>query len=141
MKSGTLVDGGYQKFFRTPNGKRKPALAEELKAIQDFQEYLKEALGLTSLLPSNEVSRQFWFRTSTYTIRVEGRDPWPQSTSPGSPQPSAFDKLLVFISAANEQKQPGGIRTARDVEAHLRAASCAIRSQKVSPRRSDDSGL
>ena len=46
---GTLVDGGYQKFFLTPSGKRKPALAEELKAIQNFQEDLKEALGLPSL--------------------------------------------------------------------------------------------
>jgi hypothetical protein len=46
---GTLTDGGFQKFFTTPSGKRKPALAEELKAIQDFQEDLREALGLESL--------------------------------------------------------------------------------------------
>jgi len=24
---GALVDGGYQKFFHTPSGKQKPALA------------------------------------------------------------------------------------------------------------------
>jgi hypothetical protein len=46
---GTLTDGGFQKFFLTPSGKRKPALAEELKAIQNFQEDLREALGMTSL--------------------------------------------------------------------------------------------
>jgi hypothetical protein len=46
---GTLTDGGFQKFFTTPSGKKKPALAEELKAIQNFQEDLREALGLTSL--------------------------------------------------------------------------------------------
>src|SRR5262249_32820891 len=46
---GTLTDGGYQKFFVTPSGKRRPAQAHELKAIQDFQEDLREALGLTSL--------------------------------------------------------------------------------------------
>ena len=46
---GALVDGGYQKFFETPSGKRKPALASELKAIHDFQEDLREALGLESL--------------------------------------------------------------------------------------------
>jgi len=46
---GNLTDGGFQKFFTTPSGKRKPALAEELKAIQNFQEDLREALGLTSL--------------------------------------------------------------------------------------------
>ena len=46
---GSLVDGGYQKFFRTPSGKTKPATAAELKAIHDFEEDLKEALGLESL--------------------------------------------------------------------------------------------
>src|SRR5687768_2257097 len=28
-----LTDEGYQKFFRTPDGRRKPALAHELKAV------------------------------------------------------------------------------------------------------------
>src|SRR6185312_8248873 len=46
---GTLTDGGFQKFFTTPSGKRKPALADELKAIQNFQEDLKETLGIISL--------------------------------------------------------------------------------------------
>jgi hypothetical protein len=44
-----LVDGGYQKMFRTAAGKVKPALAEELKALHDFEEDLKEALGQKSL--------------------------------------------------------------------------------------------
>jgi len=42
---GALVDGGYQKFFRTPSGKNKPALADELKALHNFEEDFKEALG------------------------------------------------------------------------------------------------
>jgi hypothetical protein len=46
---GELVDGGYQKFFRTPSGKKKPALADELKALHDFEEDLKEGLGEVSL--------------------------------------------------------------------------------------------
>jgi hypothetical protein len=46
---GSLVDGGYQKFFRTPSGKTKPALAPELKALHDFEEDLKEGLGLETL--------------------------------------------------------------------------------------------
>jgi hypothetical protein len=46
---GALVDGGYQKFFRTPSGRKKPALASELKALHDFEEDLKEALGEVSL--------------------------------------------------------------------------------------------
>jgi hypothetical protein len=45
---GALVDGGFQKFFQTPSGKKKPALAEELKALHDFEEDLKEALGQQS---------------------------------------------------------------------------------------------
>src|SRR5215469_10417513 len=44
-----LVDGGYQKIFRTASGKVKPALAEDLKALHDFEEDLKEALGQKSL--------------------------------------------------------------------------------------------
>jgi hypothetical protein len=46
---GALVDGGFQKFLLTPSGKRKPALADELKAIHEFEEDLREALGLESL--------------------------------------------------------------------------------------------
>lgn len=46
---GCLIDGGFQKFFETPSGKRKAALAHELKAIHDFQEDLGETLGLISL--------------------------------------------------------------------------------------------
>ena len=46
---GALVDGGFQKFFQTPSGKRRPALASDLRALHNFQEDLKEALGLTSL--------------------------------------------------------------------------------------------
>jgi hypothetical protein len=46
---GVLVDGGYQKFFRTPSGRKIPAQAEQLKALHDFDEDLKEALGVESL--------------------------------------------------------------------------------------------
>jgi hypothetical protein len=46
---GVLVDGGYQKFFRTPNGIKKPATAQELVDLHNFEEDLRESLGLTSL--------------------------------------------------------------------------------------------
>lgn len=46
---GVLVDGGFQKFFRTPSGVRRPATADQLKALHDFEEDIKEALGLKSL--------------------------------------------------------------------------------------------
>jgi len=42
---GVLVDGGFQKFFRTPSGAKRPALAQDLKALHDFDEDLREALG------------------------------------------------------------------------------------------------
>src|SRR5215469_4784995 len=74
---GTLTDGGFQKFFMTPSGKRKPALADELKAIQNFQEDLREALGLVSLYNESmgTVSNLYIYD------RVQGRDkgehkPW-----------------------------------------------------------------
>ncbi|MBM3775983.1 MAG: hypothetical protein FJW37_12605, partial [Acidobacteria bacterium] len=46
---GALVDHGYQKFWETPEGRRKPALSVELKALHRFQEDLREALGMISL--------------------------------------------------------------------------------------------
>jgi hypothetical protein len=45
---GVLVDGGFQKFFQTPSGKKKPALADELKDLHEFEEDLKEGLGQES---------------------------------------------------------------------------------------------
>jgi hypothetical protein len=46
---GVLIDGGYQKWFQTPTGKKKPALASDLVAMHEFEEDLKEGLGQTSL--------------------------------------------------------------------------------------------
>ncbi len=65
-----LIDGGFQKFFRTPSGLTKPALASELKAIHRFQEDLREALGLESLYNEalGTVSRFYQYD------RVEDRD-------------------------------------------------------------------
>ncbi len=45
---GALVDGGFQKFFRAPSGAKRPALAEQLKALHGFEEDLREALGQES---------------------------------------------------------------------------------------------
>ena len=78
-----LVDGGYQKFWRSDSGRKTPALAGQLQALHSFEEDLREALGLVSL-----------YNTSLGTTndlhlydRVEGRDrglathPW--QTRPG----------------------------------------------------------
>jgi len=45
---GALIDGGYQKFFRAPSGKKRPALAADLVALHNFEEDLKEGLGQQS---------------------------------------------------------------------------------------------
>jgi len=67
---GALTDGGFQKFFMTPGGKRKPALADELKEIHNFSEDLREAFGLTTLY--NEALGTV--STNYIYDRVEGRD-------------------------------------------------------------------
>ena len=46
---GLLVNAGYQMFWRTPSGKRVPAQASQLKSLHNFEEDLKEGLGLPSL--------------------------------------------------------------------------------------------
>ena len=67
---GELVDAGFQKFFHVPNGIRKPALAQDLRALHAFQEDLREALGLVSLYNESlgTVSSQYIYD------RVEDRD-------------------------------------------------------------------
>jgi hypothetical protein len=42
-----LIDGGYQKFWRTASSS-VPARAEQLKALHEFEEDLREGLGLES---------------------------------------------------------------------------------------------
>lgn len=46
---GILTNAGYQMFFRTDSGVMRPARAEQLKALHDFTEDLREGLGETSL--------------------------------------------------------------------------------------------
>lgn len=67
---GVLVDGGFQKFFRTPGGRKRPALAQDLAALHDFQEDLGEALGQESYY------NQSLGTVSTYYLydRVKDRD-------------------------------------------------------------------
>ncbi len=45
----TLLNRGYQMFLETPSGKRLPAMAEELRALHQFEDDVKDALGLTNL--------------------------------------------------------------------------------------------
>lgn len=45
----TLLSAGYQMFLETPSGKKFPAHAEQLKALHEFEDDVKEALDLTNL--------------------------------------------------------------------------------------------
>src|SRR5438067_2383150 len=42
---GYLTNAGYQMFFRTDSGVIRPARAEQLHALHEFTEDLKEGLG------------------------------------------------------------------------------------------------
>jgi hypothetical protein len=46
---GLLVNAGYQMFWKTPSGRKVPAQASQLKSLHNFEEDLKEGLGLPSL--------------------------------------------------------------------------------------------
>jgi hypothetical protein len=74
----SLVDGGYQKFLATPSGKRRPALASDLKLIHNFQEDLREALGLTSLYNESlgTVSNQYLYDRVLDRDRGVPTRPW-----------------------------------------------------------------
>jgi len=65
-----LVDGGFQKFFRSPSGKKRPALADDLKGLHDFEEDLKEALGMKSLYNESLGTVSTFYRYD----RVKDRD-------------------------------------------------------------------
>jgi hypothetical protein len=45
----TLLSRGYQMFWETPSGKRFPATAEQLTALHEFEDDVKEALDLVNL--------------------------------------------------------------------------------------------
>jgi len=75
---GALVDGGFQKFFLTPGGKRKPALAPELKMLHEFEEDLREALGQISLYNEalGTVSTLYLYDRVEHRDRGVGKKAW-----------------------------------------------------------------
>lgn len=66
----TLLSGGYQMFLEAPSGRRLPATAKELRALHEFEEDVKEALGLESLYNTSlgTTSRKHMYD------RLKGRD-------------------------------------------------------------------
>jgi hypothetical protein len=75
---GKLVDEGFQKFFIAPNGSQKPALAPELKALHEFEEDLREILGMESLYNEalGTVSTQYIYDRVKDRDRGVPKRPW-----------------------------------------------------------------
>ena len=84
-----LVNKGYQQFLKTAKAE-VPATADHLKALHQFTEEFKEALGLPSLYNESlgTVSEAYQYD------RIEDRDK-PQAERPKRPWQVATDKVIV----------------------------------------------
>jgi hypothetical protein len=73
-----LVDGGYQKFFRTSGGLQRPANARDLQSLHDFEEDLKEALGEESYYNDSLGTVSTYYRYDRVKDRDQGvpKRPW-----------------------------------------------------------------
>ncbi len=65
-----LIDRGFQKFVVTSAGAARPALAEQLRAVHQFDEELRRVLHLESLYNESlgTVSNRYMYD------RVQGRE-------------------------------------------------------------------
>jgi hypothetical protein len=88
-----LVNKGYQQFFKTTKAE-VPATADRLKALHDFTEELKEAIGAPSLYNESlgTVSENYHYD------RVKGRDEGSDKNRPWDAQPQP--------RAASQTKKP-----------------------------------
>ncbi len=72
-----LLSGGYQMFLETPSGRRLPATATELKALHNFEEDVKEALGITNLYNTALGTTSTKHQYDRVSARDSGRPPKP----------------------------------------------------------------
>ena len=89
-----LTDLGFQKIFQTASGRRVPALAELLKELHEFDENLRQALGLTSLYNEGLGTTNEKHLYDRITARDAGTQPkpWERNQSargPGASAPAA----------------------------------------------------
>ncbi len=77
-----LVDGGYQKFIMTPSGKKRAALAGDLRAIHEFDEDLRAALGMEGKfnLSLGTVSNQYIYDRVEERDETAPKEPWKKAT-------------------------------------------------------------
>jgi hypothetical protein len=90
-----LVNRGYQQFLKTTKTEL-PATADHLKALQQFAEELKEALGIPSLYNESlgTVSDSYHYD------RIKGRDE-PEVERPKRP----WETVKVKVKAATAAKK------------------------------------
>jgi hypothetical protein len=73
----TLWSGGYQMFLVTPDGRRYPAQAEQLKALHEFEMDVKDALELTDLYNTSLGTTSRDHQYDRVTKRDSGKQPKP----------------------------------------------------------------
>ncbi|HMF76744.1 MAG TPA: hypothetical protein VK604_13875 [Bryobacteraceae bacterium] len=74
---GVLLSSGYQMFFETPSGKRTPAMAEQLRALHQFEDDVKDALDLTNLYNTSLGTTSAKHMYDRVTKRDSGDQPKP----------------------------------------------------------------
>ncbi len=72
-----LLSGGYQMFLETPTGRRLPANDVQLRNLHEFEEDVKEALGLTSLYNTSLGTTSQKHMYDRVTQRDTGHQPKP----------------------------------------------------------------
>jgi len=73
----TLLSAGYQMFLETPSGKRFPATAEQLKALHQFEDDVKQALDLVNLYNTSLGTTTPQHRYDRVYKRDSGQQPKP----------------------------------------------------------------
>src|ERR1700728_2621748 len=73
----TLLNGGFQMFLESPSGKRLPATADQLKALHEFEEDVKAALGMVDLYNTSLGTTSPRHMYDRVFKRDSGRQPMP----------------------------------------------------------------
>lgn len=72
-----LLNKGYQMFLQTSEGLQIPATAEQLKALHEFEEDVKDALGLVDLYNTSLGTTSQKHNYDRVYLRDTGRQPKP----------------------------------------------------------------
>jgi hypothetical protein len=78
-----LVDGGYQKFIMTPSGKKRAALAQDLRDIHAFEDDVRDAMGMSDNynLALGTVSNLYIYDRVEERDDATPKEPWKIATS------------------------------------------------------------